>query len=256
MITHTKRHRPDFKVLAPNSILLKNTQQSNSFTSFDVSSGGGGEIQLGFSPRNKDKTGYKKNTTCRLGASYGTSSLINYYTHNSTHKIYDTLKSSTPANTMYLDSVRTINTGANYTSNELRISISSIFRTNADARWSLFAGVGVNCGISLSATTTTYAYSSLTKELVDVIGNHYEVSRQGIDNNSVVRESFKNKTNFSFASYIPMGIDFRMGKKREFWKHAHLFYEMRPTLNTTLIPELAPIVNFGAQQGVGFRYSI
>jgi len=52
-----------------------------------------------------------------------------------------------------------------------------------------------------------------------------------------------------------LGIDFRIGKKREFWKRTHLFYELRPGINVTSIPELRPITNASVQHGIGLRVS-
>jgi hypothetical protein len=47
-----------------------------------------------------------------------------------------------------------------YSSNQLRLDASLIFRTNADARWSAFAGVGINAGVSLNSNTTIYYHEN------------------------------------------------------------------------------------------------
>ena len=44
-----------------------------------------------------------------------------------------------------------------------------------------------------------------------------------------------------------------LGKKKEFWKRTHLFYELRPGINITSIPELGTITNSSNQHGLGLR---
>ena len=72
---------------------------------------------------------------------------------------------------------------------------------------------------------------------------------------NIKTEYYKNKNNFGFSAYIPMGIDFRIGRKRKFWKQIHLFLELRPGINGTSIPELRTIVNSSMQYGFGLKVS-
>jgi hypothetical protein len=65
---------------------------------------------------------------------------------------------------------------------------------------------------------------------------------------------FTNKKKFACAAYVPLGVDFRIGKKRAFWKRTHLFYELRPSVTT--IPELRTFANAGVQQGIGLRVTL
>jgi hypothetical protein len=53
--------------------------------------------------------------------------------------------------------------------------------------------------------------------------------------------------------YLPMGIDFRIGKNRPFWKQTHLFYELKPSMNLTAIQNSSTLITGVFQHGLGLR---
>lgn len=118
-----------------------------------------------------------------------------------------------------------------YSSQQLRLESSVIFRTNPAKRWSLYAGAGLSFGLSYKAETyiNYFAYSS-----VSGLASEYS----GSQNYQSKTEHFKNKMTTSTSLFVPMGVDFRIGKNREFWKRIHLYYEMKPSVTFTSIPEL------------------
>jgi hypothetical protein len=61
------------------------------------------------------------------------------------------------------------------------------------------------------------------------------------------------KKQYDFGAYLPLGVDFRIGNKRDFWKRIHLFYEARPSINMTAIPELRTITNASIFHGLGVK---
>jgi hypothetical protein len=67
------------------------------------------------------------------------------------------------------------------------------------------------------------------------------------------QELYSLKTVIGGSVYLPAGVDFRIGKRREFWKPVHLFYEIRPQVLYTNIPELGSSLRGGIQQGFGIR---
>ena len=135
------------------------------------------------------------------------------------------------------------------------IALLLIFSTNSKARWSLYTGFGASLGVSINAKTDIYYSKNKFSETMFQNGNLiYENTRN--DGDEYETETFRNKTNIGLSAYVPLGIDFRIGKKNEFWKRAHLYYELRPGLNMTTIPELRTIINPGIQYGLGFRFSI
>src|SRR5690606_33840629 len=132
---------------------------------------------------------------------------------------YDTLTSSQTGQVVYIDSVYTQNYSMDYVSEQLRLDGSVIFRTNPEGRWSLYAGIGFTVGLSVNATTEIY-YSKYGRIETRYPNGQTSHSYQYYYPGSYISktETFRNKTNFSVSPYIPMGVDFRIGKKREFWK--------------------------------------
>jgi hypothetical protein len=244
----------DFKLLAPQSVLLNSdfTGYSSS-NGFNLTSNTMFSVMLGIQFSDKQKTTYKKNPLLRLGVSYFSGTTLTGSLYKEDRKTYDTLTSTQTGQTVYVDSVTTKSSGMNYSSEQLRFDGSLIFRTNPEARWSLFTGIGITAGLSINANTEIYYSKSDRTETRFPSGNSSSsYSSYGGDWKT---EKFRNKNNFGLSTYIPMGIDFRIGKKREFWKQTHLFYELRPGINITSIPELRTVTNASVQHGLGLKVS-
>jgi hypothetical protein len=168
-------------------------------------------------------------------------------------KPYDTLISTQTGDAYYVDSVDAKNLNMSYTADQLRLDGSLIFRTDPAARWSLHAGIGLSAGMSMNAQTEIlYMHKKYTEMQFVEFSN----GDGFYDTDNFESENFRNKPSFGFSAYVPMGIDFRMGNKREFWKHTHLFYEMGPGVNVTVIPEMRTLTNMSLRHGFGLRVSI
>lgn len=245
----------DFKTLVPQSVLLhSNLTDYSSSGGFSRTSNTMFSIMLGIKFSDKQKTTYKTNPLLRLGVSYFSGTSLTGGLYKEYRKPYDTLTSSQTGQAYYIDSVTTQNYSMDYSSEQLRFDGSLIFRTNPEARWSLFAGIGITAGLSINANTYIYYSKYDRTETNNLNGNNYSsYSYSGSDNSKT--ENYRNKNNFGLTTYIPMGIDFKIGKKREFWKRTHLFYELRPGINLTSIPELRTITNANVQHGLGLRVS-
>lgn len=247
----------DFKILAPQSVLL-----NNDMTNFSQSSGNGlvsnttFSVMVGLKFSNKEKTTYKANPLLRLGFSYFSGKSFSGGLSQEVRKAYDTITSSQTGEIAYVDSINTQNYRMNYTSNQLRFDGSVIFRTNPEARWSLFTGIGITAGFSINARTDINYSSYGRKETTYADGTTSSSAANGYSySNNSNFETFRNKSNFGLSTYIPMGVDFRIGKKREFWQRTHLFYELRPGINMTSIPGLQTFTNATIQQGIGLKVS-
>jgi hypothetical protein len=102
--------------------------------------------------------------------------------------------------------------------------------------------------------TMGYAFNNKTSV-------HYEEfisepSLNGYSSNPIstyANEFYRNRNFATFSAYVPLGIDFRIGKKREFWNRLHLFGEFRPSLNYAKIPELRRVLNPGITQSFGLK---
>lgn len=247
----------DFKALAPQSVLLnndmKNFSQSNGF---GLMSNPTFSVMMGLKFSNKEKTMYKANPLLRLGFSYSSGTNLIGNSYKEVRKAYDTITSSQTGEIAYVDSINTQSYYMNYNSNQLRFDGSVIFRTNPEARWSLFTGIGITAGFSINSRTDIYYNNYGRTETTYADGTTTSNSANGYSySNNSNTETFRNKSNFGLSTYIPMGIDFRIGKKREFWQRTHLFYELRPGINMTSIPGLQTITNATIQQGIGVKVS-
>ena len=240
----------DFMTLAPNSKLLKNDfSQYEQYQSYGYNSSSMLSVNMGIHFGNKQGTKYRPNPLLRVGFTYFNSNVLSAYLSNTQTIRADTLISNQTGQEVYVDS--TINRSYNmqYSSDQLRLDVSLNFRTDPTARWSFFSGIGLAAGVSLRATTSIYysTYASLQST-----SNYYYPYADSY-NDSFKSEVIQNEMNYGFNAYVPLGVDFRMGKKRPFWKRTHLFYEVRPGVNFTSIPELSTITNISVQHGLGIR---
>jgi hypothetical protein len=139
----------------------------------------------------------------------------------------------------------------NHSSRQIRLEAALIFRTDASARWSLFAGIGASLGVNYNATTYISYYRN------NYINNQNSNSyNYGYSNNgSEKTESFTTKNYLTTTAYIPMGVDFRIGKNQAFWKRLHLYYEIKPSISMTQIPALRTITTINMTQALGLKVS-
>ena len=245
----------DFQALAPQSVLL-----ANDFTDYSTSNGFSitgntlFSVMVGLQFSDKQRTYYKENPVVRLGFSYFTGNTLTSGVFRETQVPFDTLTSASTGQTLYVDSVTIENYNMNYSSEQLRFDGSFIYLTNPAARWSMFTGAGITAGLAI--TTYTDIYYSKYGRTDTRYANETQSSSFSYSNFiSSKSESFQNRTTFGASAYVPLGIDFRIGKDKEFWKRTHLFYEIRPGINFTAIPELHTVANVSLQSGFGLRVS-
>lgn len=235
----------DFQSLAPNSMLLKNDLadfNTNSYYMFNGARGINGSsyqsLQLGIT-FNK-----KANPLWRIGISHGSSNSISAGFSKDTYTPYDTLTSSQTGEQFYVDSMHSENYFMDYRSQQLRVESSLIYRTNVEKRWSVYAGIGASIGLSYNAQT----YISYSTS--DYVSGNYTNYSGSYDYGF---EHFRNKTNISTSVFVPMGVDFRIGKNKEFWKRLHLYYEMKPSLSFLTVPELRTLTSVNMINSLGLK---
>jgi hypothetical protein len=236
----------NFRKLAPQSQML-----SEDLSDF---SGSGGttyngntlfSISLGLQFQDEEKNKRKGNPLLRLGLTYLGGSAISSNIYKNERFPIDTLVSTQTGQIYVVDSVSDESYFMEYISDQIRLDAALIFRTNPEARWSLYGGVGIAFGVSLNARTEIYYNNFLFDD--DYHGR--ENSRYG----TYQSERFNNEMNFGLMTYIPLGVDFRLGKNKEFWKRTHLYYEVSPGINFTTIPELKTFANPSIRNGLGLR---
>jgi hypothetical protein len=240
----------EFKKLAPGSELLKaDFTAYNQFNDYVSSINSMFSVNLGFRFGNSSKSAYRKNPLLRLGFSYfSTTDLANNLGQTTTFR-NDTLVSSGTGQVYYIDSTIYRSYNMQHTSDQLRLDVSLVYRTDPKARWQFYAGLGLTAGASLkSYTTVNYMVSG---SLVSTDYYLYPVSSE--QNYEYKNEYFRNSADIGMSAYVPLGLDFRLGKKRPFWKRTHLFYEARPGASFSNIGDLGFFANISVQQGLGIK---
>lgn len=242
----------DFNTMAPNSELLKNEFDSFSQSQGHSISGNAAlSVMVGLKFSNKDKKDYRSNPILRLGFSYSSSDHISNSYWKENRFPYDTLTSSQTGQQTFIDSVQMESYNMDYTSEQLRFNAALIFRTNPEARWSLYSGVGATVGVSINSKTRVHYHSHFIDETFDHNFNYPQI--QNNNNEERISEEYKNQMNYGFSAYVPFGVDLRLGNKKEFWKRTHLFYELKPEINMVTIPELYTTTNTRVTHGLGVR---
>ncbi|RFC55145.1 hypothetical protein [Brumimicrobium aurantiacum] len=244
-----------FKSLAPESVFLQN--DFSEFTNHKYSYGNINSmfaVNLGIQFANKEGTKFRNNPLLRIGIGYSQNSILSSSYSNETRTPYDTLISSQTGNTHYIDSVNTERYSMSYGTDIIHLDASLILRTDPEARWSMYGGIGFNFGISIDSYTSISKFNDEKTEIRNA-SQQFNGSF-GIDNYNYESEHYKNETTYSLAAYIPLGIDFRIGKNRPFWQRTHLFYEFRPYMTNFFIPELSTISKVGFQNSFGLRVNL
>jgi hypothetical protein len=244
----TKGSLGDFQTLAPGSSILQqdlSAYQSSPIYSFNLP-GQSQTLSLGL------KLAKLPNATLRLGLMHtGQRNALSVGgTYKETFRV-DTLTSSQSGEQFFIDSFSTHSYYANYTQEQLRLDASLIFRYKADKRWSFFGGIGANFGLSYNAATTIHHRVS---PYGDYFGYGFFNDIMFNDFGTHETETFENKGGFGLGVYAPLGIDFQVGKKREFWKPMHLYMELRPGFNVNQIAGLGTTFSAGNFSNVGLRF--
>jgi hypothetical protein len=214
-------------------------------------------INLGLLFYNCEKKDYNANPKLNIGITFNSGSTVNAYYYRNQSFRFDTLSSPTSTNVIYLDSVTNESYRMNYFFEQIGINTNLIFRTQPNARWSIYSGFGVSATASLRTETHISYY--LSKNMYYVFpgtGSTSSFSSNNDDTFESYDEIHANKTNVSCFAYIPLGIDFRIAKKNEFWNKMHLVMEMQPGLAIDYIPELGTTTYGVFRANFGLRIEI
>lgn len=248
----------DFRSLAPQSELLKNDFSSYPQDERYGSSGDMGiSMMIGIQFRDKKNERYRANPLLRLGFNYSSGLTIAGSMSKGIISPFDTLTSAQTSNVYSIDSTHSESYHMFYSSEQLRFDGSLMFRTNPEARWSVFSGVGITAGISINANSRIHYTESKSQYIHGPGGSYIHSSeyRSLLPTNEEYEEH-RNKTSFGFSAYVPLGLDFRLANGNKFWSRMHLFYEAKLAVDFTSIPELYTVTNTTFQHGLGIRYCL
>ncbi|MBA3706649.1 MAG: hypothetical protein H0W84_12340 [Bacteroidetes bacterium] len=252
-----------FQKLAPQSVLLKqdmsnySSSKPNGMGDYLFSHGYAFSAGVGIIFSDKAKTKYIPNPELRVGITYNSGTSLSYDVFRSDSKRYDTLTSSQTGGTVFVDSVFYRQYSMKYNAEQLKLDVSLIYRTNPTARWSVYGGIGVNVGVSIKSYTDInfYENASIKSNNIATSNPNLGAYNSPTERNVNHLERFTNANSYAFAFYAPLGLDFRLGKKREFFKRLHLYYEAQPTINVTDIPEIGSDLTARLKNNLGLRVS-
>ncbi len=189
------------------------------------------------------KTGIH-NPSFRVGISYKRLNSQVFGRYQEWSGPYDTLVSSQTGQQYYIDTVRIRSVSAYWGADVLALDGAYILQTDLTRRWSFYGGIGLQAGILFNqelqlTRTETFSETGITHEM-DV---------------ELEQRNYRMNTGFSSTVYLPLGIDFRIGKKRPLWQQVHLVYELRPSLSFQTMSSVS-VVSPGVTQHFGLRIVI
>lgn len=230
----------DLRSMLPESSLLK-----ENLTDFKSSGDGIWNkhsyfgIQLGAVADKSRRESGKGSPLLRFGISYESGDYMNTFLSNESSFRFDTLY-NTQGQIVYLrDSTREDHCNISFSSSIINAEFSVLLRTNTGRRWMFYAGAGMSAGISFNNLyqVERYTINYLEEYLITETNNNNSSSPSKREKADFTSENIQGKSSWVFNGFIPLGINFRIGKKSEFLKNFHLFSEFRPGVRVLDIQE-------------------
>lgn len=185
-----------------------------------------------------------KNGILRIGAR-NISNSTQFSTTGRVSKItgYDTLLIN--GNTIYFTFVKGKVLETQTSCSKFFLDISYIHSLPEERLMRMYAGLGLLVGLSYNSKVNIKYY-----ERQGVSGNP-----NSINNYLEQSEEFLLKNKFISTLYVPIGFDFRLGKKSDFWKLIHLFAEIRPAMTLQNVSMNKTVFKLSSNSNVGIRLS-
>jgi hypothetical protein len=191
----------------------------------------------------------------RIGFNYSSSTLLGSTWYRQQSARYDTLTSSATGEQIFVDTVHRQSVSARYEAQRLQLDASVLFFTKTNTRVKLFGGFGATAGVTMQPNTRIF-YSNFTSA-ISIPGSNGDYGYDGfLGNGAYEQESFDNRGSWAGGVYVPMGLDFCLGKRRPFWKMLHLQYELRPGIAMIAVPEISTFTHVFLQQGISLRVNL
>lgn len=210
----------------------------------------GVNVNLGIQIRDKQTNTFKSNRLVRVGINAGSYALGKAHASLSETSRIDTLNSG--SNVLFVDSIISEHANFSKSAEFINLDFSLIYQTNQEKQFSLYGGGGISFGVSLNSYTQLNYHKNYNYEFTGAYSNNnYNAGSYSFLNPDVRYEKIKNRMNTMAMFYMPIGGKMRLGNHNEFLKRMHLFYEFRPAILITNIPELGTSAIFTSQQGLG-----
>ncbi|MDP2187755.1 MAG: hypothetical protein Q8J69_03630 [Sphingobacteriaceae bacterium] len=191
--------------------------------------------------------------TVRMGLLYNRSDLLtNSFRRNSVIST-DSLRNSDGVVNRYIQNIHTETVNTSYSNDQLYFDLNLTYAINAKGRFSMFMGVGLGTGLIFN-TSTTVTYLNVNSFQEFSPSRTFSYNAEVIDSRE---EIFRNGAGISGLAYFPIGFDFRIGKRNEAWRKAHVFVELRPGGLFQAFPEANyTLLRSTVASQFGFRFDL
>jgi len=243
----------DFAPLAPSSsILMKdfsNYESGIGYYNFYYPFSAGMQNNSSFQSLQVGLSLPKCPGTLRLGLSNFSNRLINANGSYYESHVVDTLISSQNGSMAFVDSTIRKSVYGSYTNQQIRMDAAYVWEMNAGVRWGFSVGFGLSFGFSYQSNTNIYytEYINSYEGFGTYIGNQTSTEE---------RETFQNPLSWGTNIYIPLGISFRLGTVREFWKPWKIYTELRPQVSFNSLPHSGVKFSPGIGSATGICFDI
>lgn len=210
---------------------------------------------VGFKFFDENKKLFKSNPVLTVGITYGETNMFASHASNSEFVHTDTLVSISGAETWYKGVSTYYSYDRKYSFDQLGLNVGIIYRYNPDGRWALLGGFNLKTLFSFNSTVTE-TYSVNTHDTYEYEPNAYVSLGYSNYDNISSSETHKTRLNTTLIMSMPLGLDFRIGKKNLFWKRIHITVGAQPSFNMFYIPEIGTIVSGNLIINSGLRLEI
>ena len=246
----------EFRNLAPASSILQsdlNGYEGNIFFSGRPAVEVG--VAAGFRFRYRDREKDLSGPEFRIGLNAGSASLL-YSSFSKMDRVpVDTLYSNRTGEAFPVDSVSYHSVSIDLLRKYLNADFSVIFRSRNFLGLSIFGGIGVQSGISFENELRVRSLSSNRLESLSPFNDHEVLSFHG-SAYQYDEEQFSTSNSFSFAIYIPAGVNVRLSSQSSLLRMVNFYYEVRPGYYYYSIPDVRNISEPRTQHILGMRISI
>lgn len=194
--------------------------------------GGGFQMALNFNIRKMNGQELWGRPLLRTGFAYFSSNNSSIGYHGIERYAYDTIFTTFQGvtTTQPIDSVYYRSTSLRAQTDRIRLHASILWQTNPEKRWKAYAGIGFGLGVSMNSNINIGMYEGYyfvaESSSSMMIYNDNNVQSWSDYKGEVLRA----KPWYDCNIFIPIGVDFRLGKKENILKHVHLFLESMPMI--------------------------
>lgn len=187
----------------------------------------------------------------RLGILHSSRSIRTGLYENTTRTPYDTLISIGTGEEYQLDSVVYEVYRVAHGGERLGLDASLIWQ--GKGRWRFYGGFGVQGGFLMNITTEVEYNRTARLEEREHGWPMVDLGPQLMEQEIL---SPRNGAGWWLGGYFPLGLDFQVSRKNNFWSQVRLFMEYRPQLVVMGSPSLASRQATGIQSSVGLRIDL